>query len=863
MTFLPVAERELRVAARKRSTFRVRVIAALVAWIIGSGVLVLSRVGPGFGTPSLGKGLFGVLTWLSLAVALSAGLFFTSDCLSEEKREGTLGFLFLTDLRGHDVVLGKLLATSLRVFYALLAVFPILAIALIMGGVTGAQFWKTSLALVNAMFVSVAVGLFVSAISRESQKALAATLFLLLLLVAAGPASDGIFAAIKQRAFNPLLSLSSPGYLFVTAGAWGRTPFWAALLANQAVAWTFFGLACLLLPRTWRENAPKRSTSAGTWAYYWKFGGVKTRRGLRRKLIEPNPVLWLACRERWQAVLLWALTILLVSGLAATFAADERWMLWFVWSYVAGACTLVLYLGIASQAGRFFVEAQRSGLIELLLATPLTSRQIVQGQWRALVRMFGAPLGLCLAAQLLGTFLVQQQTWRRVAATVPATTPPPIAATTNTVMTNATLVTTTITGTGTVSVSVGSAFTGPNDFGTLAISCATTLTVVANLAAVAWFGMWMGLNSKSANLATLKTILFVQIIPWFGVTFASALAVPLLLLPRLFRGTPTGPSQFMFWYPLLTVAVTTALYLIKDIAFSLWARRKLYSEFRERAAGVAAPIRPALPPPLPPMAVNAPTFKLIGSILLALAFAATAAEKNPMPKEGENPADHLPPWIKRVTWFGERADWSHDGKKLLFVEKTFGDVYEVELATGIIRAVTHHYPHIVYENGVPKLANLRVILESTELPFKCTMETQNFVPPNENKLTFSAYGYNGTDVCVVDLETRKVVDLTNSPDEYDEPEGIFPDGKFTLVECDKQNKKGASCVDLWKLRMDGGGYAERLTFFSDYPGYKSSNPVVSDDGLFVAFQMAKSRDPAGVGYGIFTYDLTMAKTHKR
>src|SRR5437660_3390979 len=143
MTFLPVAERELRVAARKRSTFRVRIIAALVAWIIGSGVLVLSRVGPGFGTPGLGRGLFGVLTWLSLAAALAAGLFFTSDCLSEEKREGTLGFLFLTDLRGYDVVLGKLLATSLRTFYALLAVFPVFAIPLLMGGLAGGEFWKT------------------------------------------------------------------------------------------------------------------------------------------------------------------------------------------------------------------------------------------------------------------------------------------------------------------------------------------------------------------------------------------------------------------------------------------------------------------------------------------------------------------------------------------------------------------------------------------------------------------------------------------------------------------------------------------------------------------------------------------------
>jgi len=169
---------------------------------------------------------------------------------------------------------------------------------------------------------------------------------------------------------------------------------------------------------------------------------------------------------------------------------------------------------------------------------------------------------------------------------------------------------------------------------------------------------------------------------------------------------------------------------------------------------------------------------------------------------------------------------------------------------------------IVYEEGKPKLANQRVILDSHDLPFRCTLETQNLVPPHEKSLTFSAYGYQGTDVCVVDLQTKKVTNLTNSPGEYDEPEGIFPDGKFTLVECDKQNKKGSSYVDIWKLRMDGGGYAERLTFFSDFPGYKSSNPVVSDDGRFMAFQMAKSKDPAGVGYGIFIYDFEKARQSK-
>src|SRR2546422_10307818 len=154
MSFLPIAERELRVAARKRSTFRLRVVAAMVGLIIGSGFMLIATVQPA-GLPSMGSILFGALTWICVVAAFSAGIFFTADCLSEEKREGTLGFLFLTDLRGYDVVLGKMLATSVRAFYALLAVFPVLAITLLLGGVTGALFWKTLLALINAMFVSV------------------------------------------------------------------------------------------------------------------------------------------------------------------------------------------------------------------------------------------------------------------------------------------------------------------------------------------------------------------------------------------------------------------------------------------------------------------------------------------------------------------------------------------------------------------------------------------------------------------------------------------------------------------------------------------------------------------------------------
>src|SRR6266581_4811559 len=205
MSVLPIVRRELRVAARKRSTFWLRVVSAITAVVLGSGCLLMGGW-QGVSTAQMGSILFYALTWTCVAAAFSVGLFFTSDCLSEEKREGTLGFLFLTDLRGYDVVGGKLLATSLRCFYALLAVLPILAVTLLMGGVTGAQFWKTSLALVNAMFLSLAAGMFVSALSRDSQKALAGTVLLLILLVAGGLAADATLSALPSK-LNPGLSL--------------------------------------------------------------------------------------------------------------------------------------------------------------------------------------------------------------------------------------------------------------------------------------------------------------------------------------------------------------------------------------------------------------------------------------------------------------------------------------------------------------------------------------------------------------------------------------------------------------------------------------------------------------------------------
>src|ERR1700728_713159 len=127
MTFLPIADRELRVSSRRHFTYWSRVIAAgFIMLVFGMLMLGTISISPAMGL-SVGQMAFSTLKWLAFLFACSAGIFLTSDSISEEKREGTLGLLFLTDLHGYDIVFGKLISQSLLAFYCLVAAFPILA----------------------------------------------------------------------------------------------------------------------------------------------------------------------------------------------------------------------------------------------------------------------------------------------------------------------------------------------------------------------------------------------------------------------------------------------------------------------------------------------------------------------------------------------------------------------------------------------------------------------------------------------------------------------------------------------------------------------------------------------------------------
>ena len=162
-------------------------------------------------------------------------------------------------------------------------------------------------------------------------------------------------------------------------------------------------------------------------------------------------------------------------------------------------------------------------------------------------------------------------------------------------------------------------------------------------------------------------------------------------------------------------------------------------------------------------------------------------------------------------------------------------------------------------SGTPALRDERVVFTSDGPG--CSLEAQDFFD-DDRKLTYSCYEPEGrSSAWTIDLATGERVNQSAAIGFYNEVEGIFPDGRHACVESDHQSRAYGDPasfrnIDIWKLRLDGTGREfTRLTTFNDHEGWKASNPVVSRDGRFMAFQVARTADEAGVGYGLLLLHL--------
>jgi len=410
--FLPVVERELRLAARGRGLYRWRT--GVVTLGLGLMALVSATLSSAGAPASVqGRTLFQWLVGISTLYAVLAGVTVTADSVSREKREGTLGLLFLTDLRGMDIILGKLAASSLNTVYGLIGLLPLLAIPVMLGGVSPEAGVLATLGVVNLLFVSLSVGILVSTLSWDERRATFAAVVTMLALTL-GPMFLGGFsmwffgrgsvADFLLSALSPVLALTGMVPNVGPGRVW--SPF-LALVPSHLLGWALLLHAGRTVERAWqsRSGSPvKRTVDERVFTPR----NAEGRALHRRRMLDVHPLVWLLERhpgKRFYADGLVVAIILIWAWGYTRFGTDMfGGPVWFLIVPLAFAIHLILASWVVSEASMRLLEDRRSGALELLLCTSMSDDEILQGHRLVLRRLFLRALLLLAATEVFIAF---------------------------------------------------------------------------------------------------------------------------------------------------------------------------------------------------------------------------------------------------------------------------------------------------------------------------------------------------------------------------------------------------------------------------------------------------------------------------
>jgi ABC-type transport system involved in cytochrome c biogenesis permease component len=436
MTLWPVIIRELRAQSRQPATYWLRVAAAGI--VLGMFVFLLLRLGragglftvvsPGMssGNPFSGFGsvLFGQLNaTIFLCNAFLAPLL-TADCISRERREGTLGLLFLTNLSAAGIVAGKAFVHSLRAVMLFCAMLPVLGIPVLVGGVAAKDCVMALLINSIVLVLGLSAGIVASAFSRDrirsfitSELISAALVLTFMCFHAASLEYNAIWTKRPFGSYRSLIEQIFSLFAFHTNlgtwrwGQWG-TPWdniwsaglsttrdWIEIVAIIGVCALLMLLFAILLAarqvqRSWREEPVSRKIAKAKKALTRPRFATRTLRRRLSRSLDRNPVGWLQHYSWNGRITKWSwLAVIIIVELFAI--RDVR-----NFADAQPIFVLLFTAGLAFTASASFREERESGALELLLVCPLTVAQLIWGRLRGIWTQFlpsFALLIMCLA----------------------------------------------------------------------------------------------------------------------------------------------------------------------------------------------------------------------------------------------------------------------------------------------------------------------------------------------------------------------------------------------------------------------------------------------------------------------------------
>jgi hypothetical protein len=315
--------------------------------------------------------------------------------------------LLLTDLRNHEIVLGKLLGSLLQIALFLAGTAPFLGLLLLLGGVAPHQIAQALLVLATAGLAAGSLGTLVALWRDKTFPALALTALFLVLYVclvrALGVLPDvigrwmgttGLSVWDLERLeqwldpFMALQSILEPAdhSVFAIPPAYGFSIVMVALSA----ALNGWGILRL---RAWNPSGEpiiQREAPAEAEEEEKDRAKAHAAPGLAR-LVWTNPILWREMRTRAYGrrpllvKIAYALVLALIGyyALAPVFTAGERSVVAAAYGLIpVGILSLLL---VSAQAVTAITSERDTGALDLLLVTDLTPKEFI----------FGKLLGIC------------------------------------------------------------------------------------------------------------------------------------------------------------------------------------------------------------------------------------------------------------------------------------------------------------------------------------------------------------------------------------------------------------------------------------------------------------------------------------
>jgi ABC-type transport system involved in multi-copper enzyme maturation permease subunit len=365
---------------------------------------------------SVGQGFFSAIVFTQMTLTLMVAPASTAGAICQDRSSGKLEQLLTTELSDSEIILGKLAARLLPMLGLVTCALPTLALSTLLGGVDPLALAGAFLITVGLAVLGCTLALTFSVWAAKPYEALLATYSTYGIWLLALPVWD--FLGRHWRIptspdwaipFSPVYLAFAPYVLPGKVGVLSYAGFFVAMLAISAV------LAAIAIKRMRAVIAGHAERSAGANAPNVRPPGQRRGSNGRRWLrtdrdvsLDDGPVFWYETRRRvyspWIQVMLrtYLVLALLFSTLAlydivqsySTPSATTASLPAYVVAFQVTISLPVLLLAAVTAV----VEERAQGNLDVLLATPLSTRTIVLTKWWCAFRAL--PLFLVLPAVL-------------------------------------------------------------------------------------------------------------------------------------------------------------------------------------------------------------------------------------------------------------------------------------------------------------------------------------------------------------------------------------------------------------------------------------------------------------------------------